>query len=71
MYKNLVIILSSLLIISCSTGSYSAKLTEITIPNYRIPDSLSVSNDSLSVASILWQNYYKDENLRVLIDEGI
>lgn len=71
MYKNLVIILSSLLIISCSTGSYSSKLTEVTIPNYRIPDSLSVSNDLLSVASILWQNYYKDENLRVLIDEGI
>lgn len=71
MYRILTLLISTLFITSCSVSSYTPKYTEITLPQYRIPDSLVVYNDSVSVASVLWRNYYKDVNLRQLIDEGI
>ena len=71
MYRFLTIAVSLLLFASCAHTSFSTKYTEVTFPQYRVPDSLVVHNDSTSVASILWQNYYKDANLRALIDEGI
>lgn len=70
LYKTLLAV-ATLCSIGCSTVSYSPKYTEITFPNYRIPDSLAVSTDSLSIASLVWQSYYKDPNLRTLIDEGL
>ena len=71
MHKLLPLVISALLITSCSVASYKPKYTEVTLPAYRIPDSLSLKTDSLSIASVLWQNYYKDPHLRALIDEGL
>lgn len=71
MQKYTIIIITALTLTGCSFHSFSPKYTEVTFPNYRIPDSLTVYNDSISAASILWRNYYKDENLRNLIDEGL
>jgi outer membrane protein TolC len=71
MYRHLTIIFAALMLVGCHATSYSPKYTEVTFPHYRIPDSLSVHNDTISIASTLWQNYYKDANLRALIDEGI
>lgn len=71
MYKFLTAILSIIIFASCAPASFSKKYTEVTFPQYRVPDSLVVANDSVSIASVLWQNYYKDANLRVLIDEGL
>lgn len=71
MKRYIVAILVLLTATSCAIRSYTPEYTQITFPNYRIPDSLAVYNDSLSIASVVWQHYYKDDNLRVLIDEGI
>lgn len=71
MKKYITIIAIALTFASCSFRSYSPKYTEVAFPSYRIPDSLAVYNDSISTASTLWRNYYEDENLRNLIDEGL
>lgn len=55
----------------CSFHSYDSALTKIEFPQYRKPDSLTVINEGYSVASMLWQDYYKDENLKALIDSAL
>lgn len=70
MYKTLLIA-TAMLCMGCSTVSFTPKHTEIPFANYRIPDSLAICNDSTSIASLVWQSYYKDENLRTLIDLGL
>ena len=55
----------------CSFHSYQTAITEIEIPHYRKPDSLNVVDEKRSVASMLWQDYYRDKNLSALIDSAI
>ena len=55
----------------CSFHSYESTLTEIKIPHYRKPDSLKVMNEESSMASMLWQDYYRDKNLSALIDSAL
>ena len=56
---------------SCSFNSYQSSLTDIQIPQYRKPDSLTLICENHSVASMLWKDYYKDENLNALIDSAL
>ena len=55
----------------CSFHSYQTAITEIEIPHYRKPDSLNMVDEKRSVASMLWQDYYRDKNLSALIDSAI
>lgn len=59
------------LVSGCSFHSYEATLTKIEIPNYRKPDSLSIVDSEHSVASLFWKDYYKDHNLKALIDSAL
>lgn len=56
---------------SCSINSYDPALTRVDIARYRLPDNLNMINDSTSMASLLWQDYYSDYYLHNLIDSAI
>ena len=66
-----LLILMTTITCGCSFHSYQTAITEIEIPHYRKPDSLTTINESQSVASLLWKDYYQDENLRALIDTAL
>lgn len=56
---------------SCSINTYNASLTDVDVARYRVPDSMTLVNDSSTMASLLWQDYYSDYNLQCLIDTAI
>ena len=56
---------------SCSFHSYQPALTKIDIPAYRQPDSLSMVKEGLTVAGIVWHDYYTDPHLAPLIDSAL
>lgn len=66
-----LLILTATLIGGCSFHSYQSAITEIEIPHYRKPDSLNMVDEERSIASMIWQDYYRDNNLRALIDSAI
>ena len=66
-----LLILMTTITCGCSFHSYQTAITQIEIPHYRKPDSLTTINESQSVASLLWKDYYQDENLRALIDTAL
>ena len=66
-----LLILTATLVGGCSFHSYHSAITEIEIPHYRKPDSLSMVDEGRSIASMIWQDYYRDNNLRALIDSAI
>ena len=55
----------------CSFHSYQSAITEINFSNYREPDSFHIVNKERSVASMFWQDYYRDNNLSALIDSAL
>lgn len=55
----------------CSFHSYQSTLTKIEISEYRKPDSLTIAKNKHSAGSIIWEEYYKDENLKALIDTAL
>lgn len=56
---------------SCSFHSYQPALTSIDVPAYRQPDSLSMVKEGLTVAGIVWHDYYTDPHLAPLIDSAL
>ena len=73
--KNIIpvflLVLTATLVCGCSFHSYQSAITEIEIPHYRKPDSLNVVDEERSIASMIWQDYYRDKNLSALIDSAI
>lgn len=74
--KALPVLLCTVLILTgCGTlkPSYSSASTEIEILKFRIPsDSAFAYSDTVSIAGFMpWQDFYRDEHLRRLIDEGL
>ena len=66
-----LLILMTTITCGYSFHSYQTAITEIEIPHYRKPDSLTIINENQSVASLLWKEYYQDENLKALIDTAL
>lgn len=68
---SITILLLCTFLCGCSFHSYQSTLTEIPMTSYRKPDSLKIVSEHSSIASIVWQDYYKDRNLNALIDSAI
>lgn len=66
-------LLISLVVITtgCSFHSYQSALTEVKLPQFRKPDSVNIVDEERSIASMIWQDYYRDKNLSVLIDSAL
>lgn len=56
------------LISSCSLPSYLKKTENKTIPDAY---NASVAQDTVNTASIKWKDFFKDQNLELLIDEAL
>ena len=56
---------------SCAFHSYQPAITQIEVPAYRQPDSLSMVKEGFTVAGIVWYDYYTDPQLAPLIDSAL
>lgn len=70
-FRLFLLISASVWMSGCSFHSYQPALTEIRIDQYRQPDSLTITDKARSVGALAWNDYYRDEKLKALIDTAL
>lgn len=69
--KVVFVLVAVFILAACSFHTYHSQLTQVTISEFRKPDSMAILTEDTSIAAIVWRDYYKDEHLGALIDTAL